>query len=302
MKRVAIIANPAKLEDLDAERRALDEVCASHGLDRPLWIETTEEDPGGGQTREALEQGADLVCAFGGDGTVRAVAEVLAGSDVPLGLLPGGTGNLLARALELTVDDAAEAMDVVLGGREVVIDVGVLRADGEEERVFLVMAGMGLDAEMMDRTDERLKAAVGWVAYVVGGLRAAGGGGFRARVQIAGGPVVRRRARAIVIGNSGSLQGGLELMPDAQLDDGLLDVAVVAPRGLIGWVQTLATVVTAGRRGHRHLERHQAPAVRVRADTPTAAQLDGDPIGDYRELEVRVRAGALRVRVPQDAD
>ncbi|ACZ32229.1 diacylglycerol kinase catalytic region [Xylanimonas cellulosilytica DSM 15894] len=296
MTRVAVVVNPTKFDDVDAARRTITEVCARHGVDDPLWIETTEDDPGSGQTREALAQGADVVCAFGGDGTVRAVGEVLAGGDVPLGLLPGGTGNLLARALDLPVDDAAEAMDVVLGGREERIDVGVLRADGEDERVFLVMAGMGLDAEMMDRTDDRLKAAVGWVAYAVGGLRAVLEGGFGVHLQLAGGPVVRRRVRAVVVGNSGRLQGGLALMPEARLDDGLLDVAVVAPRGVVGWVRALATLVTAGR-GHRSLDRSQAPAVRMRADAPTQTQLDGDPVGAYRELEVRVRPGALRVKV-----
>lgn len=301
MTRVAVIVNPSKFQDVDTERRALEEVCARHGLEAPLWIETTEEDPGGGQAREALDQGADLVCAFGGDGTVRAVGEVLAGSDVPLGLLPGGTGNLLARTLGLAVDDVQEALEVALGDHEVTIDVGVLRADGEEERVFLVMAGMGLDAQMMDNTDERLKAAVGWVAYIVGGVRSLVGGGFGARVKVDGGPVLRRRARAIVIGNSGQLQGGLELMPEAVLDDGLLDVAIVAPRGIAGWTQALFTLVTAGP-GHRHLDRHQAKTVRVRADKATTAQLDGDPIGDYRELEVTVRRHALRVRVAPKED
>jgi diacylglycerol kinase (ATP) len=296
--RVAVVANPAKLDDPAKARAAIDDVCARHGVDAPLWFETTPEDPGGGQTRDALAQGADLVCALGGDGTVRAVGEVLAGGDVPLGLLPGGTGNLLARALELVPDDVVEAMEVALTGREIRLDVGTLQVDGGEEQVFLVMAGMGLDAEMMDRTDERLKAAVGWVAYVLGGVRAAAGGGFTARVQVAGGPVVRRSAQAVVVGNSGRLQGGLELMPEARLDDGLLDVAVVAPHGVLGWLRTIATVATAGR-AHRHLDRHQAPAVRVRAGRPTQAQLDGDPIGEHRELEARVRPAALRVRVPR---
>ncbi|UJP40076.1 diacylglycerol/lipid kinase family protein [Cellulomonas palmilytica] len=300
MTRVAIVANPSKPEVVDA-RPLLDEVCEQAGLERPLWLETTPEDPGVGQTRAALEQGADLVCAFGGDGTVRAVAEVLAGGDVPLGLLPGGTGNLLARALSLTADDVGDAMRVVLDGRDERVDVGVMRFDGDaREHVFLVMAGVGLDAETMARTDERLKAAVGWPAYLLGGLRAAVGRGFTAHVQVAGATPVRRSAKAVVIGNSGRLQGGLELMPDAQLDDGLLDVAVVAPRGLVGWVRTLVTVVRSGP-GHRHLDRQQAPAVRVRVSRPVAAQLDGDPVGEFREVEARVRPGALTVRVAHEA-
>lgn len=296
MTRVAVVANPAKLEDVEKARRVVEDVCTARGLDAPLWFETTVEDPGGGQARDALAQGADVVCALGGDGTVRAVGEVLAGSDAALGLLPAGTGNLLARALGLGTDDLAAATEVALTGRDVRLDVGAVRVDGGDEQAFLVMAGIGLDAEMMDRTDERLKAAVGWPAYILGGLRALLGGGFTAHVQVAGGPVVRRSARAVVIGNSGQLQGGLELMPDAVLDDGLLDVAVVAPRGVRGWVRALWTVATSGA-GHRHLDRQQAAAVRVRAGAPTATQLDGDPIGEFRELEARVRPGALRVRL-----
>lgn len=297
MTRVAVVANPAKLDDAEKVRHLVDEVCAGHGLERPIWLETTEEDPGGGQARDALAQGADLVCALGGDGTVRAVGEVLAGGDVPLGLLPGGTGNLLARALELSIDSLEDALEVALTGRTRRIDVGGLRVDGsDEEHVFLVMAGMGLDAEAMDSANERLKGAVGWPAYLVSGVRAAVGGGFTARVQPREGTTVRRAVRTVVVGNSGRLQGGLELMPEASLDDGLLDVAIVAPRGLVGWVRTVLTVMTSGR-GHSHLERLQMTAVRISTGHPTATQLDGDSLGDHRTLECRVRPGALLVRV-----
>ncbi|WP_449386403.1 diacylglycerol/lipid kinase family protein [Cellulomonas soli] len=297
MNRVAVVANPSKLSDVAHVRELVEQACARHGWASPLWIETTEEDPGGGQTREALEHGVDLVCALGGDGTVRAVAEVLAGGDVPLGLLPAGTGNLLARALELAPDDLESALDLALTGQDARIDVGALRVDGSShEHVFLVMAGMGLDAETMDGTDERLKGVLGWPAYVISGVRAAAGRGFTARVQPEDGATVRRRVRAVLLGNSGRLQGGIELLPEASLDDGLLDVAVVSPRGPFGWARTIATVVTRGR-GNRQLTRLQGPAFRVVADRPTATQLDGDLIGEHRRLECRVRPGALLVRV-----
>ncbi|WP_426592362.1 diacylglycerol/lipid kinase family protein [Cellulomonas sp. McL0617] len=302
MTRVAVVANPAKLDDAEKVRRVVDDACASHGLEPALWLETTEEDPGGGQTREALEQRADLVCALGGDGTVRAVGEVLAGGDVPLGLLPAGTGNLLARALGQPIDSLEDALEVALTGRTRAIDVGGLRVDGsDEEQVFLVMAGMGLDAEAMDNADERLKGAVGWPAYLVSGVRAAVGGGFTARVQPREGRTVRRAVRSVVVGNSGRLQGGVELMPDARLDDGLLDLAIIAPRGLVGWVRTVTTIITSGR-GNSDLERHQMTAVRVSANRATTTQLDGDAIGEHRLLEFRVRPGALPVRVSAEHD
>lgn len=302
MTRVAVVANPAKLDDPESTRRVVDGVLADHGLEPALWLETTEEDPGCGQAREALEQGADLVCALGGDGTVRAVGDVLAGGDVPLGLLPAGTGNLLARALDLPLTSLEDALGIALDGRTHRLDVGGLRVDGsDEELVFLVMAGMGLDAEAMAHADERLKGAVGWPAYLVSGARAAVRGGFVVNVQTKGGQPMTRTVRAVVIGNSGRLQGGVELLPEASLDDGLLDIAVVAPRGLAGWIRTIATVFSSGR-GHTHLERRQTTEVRVFARHPTAVQLDGDALGEHRVLTCRVRPGALPVRLPAEQD
>ncbi len=302
MTRVAVVANPAKLDDPDAVRRVIDGVLAGHGLEPALWFETTEEDPGCGPARDAVEQGADLVCALGGDGTVRGVGEGLSGGDVPLGLLPAGTGNLLARALDLPLTSLEDALDIALTGRTHRLDVGALSVDGsDEELVFLVMAGMGLDAEAMAHADERLKGAVGWPAYLVSGARAAVRGGFTANVQIKGSQAMTRTVRAVVIGNSGRLQGGVELLPEASLDDGLLDIAVVAPRGLAGWIRTIATVFTSGR-GHTHLERRQTTDVRVAARRPTAVQLDGDALGEHRVLSCRVRPGALPVRLPAGQD
>lgn len=296
----AVVVNPTKVEP--GLREAVAGLCADLGWAEPLWIETTVEDPGIGQAKEAVAQGADVVMAAGGDGTVRSVAESLAGTGVPLGLLPAGTGNLLARTLGTPLE-MPEAMRVALTGDDRAIDIGRVRATGPEsddtEHVFLVMAGTGFDADVMANTPEGLKGRVGPFAYVVSGLRAMRGRRTRVTLSIDGGPTLRRRSRTVLVGNSGTLVGGLVLMPDAIVDDGILDVVNLAPEGIPGWVAVAARVATRRRRGHSRVEHWTGRTVVITAEEPQPSQIDGDPIGDVTEMNVRVDPGALVVRVPE---
>ena len=303
----AVVVNPTKLNGgSGALRRQLEDVCAQLGWAPPLWLETTEDDPGLGQTREAVEKGADVVVACGGDGTVRVVGEALAGTQTAMGLLPLGTGNLLARNLDMNLDDVAAAMRVALSGDDRRVDVGwvtVVGAGGEEhtaaeEQAFLVMAGMGFDAAMMAGAPEALKARVGPVAYVVSGIRLLRGKQAKIQLRMDGDPPVSRRVRTIVIGNCGKLLGGLMLMPDAQVDDGWLDVVSIAPSGIVGWAAVAGRVISQRRRGHHRVEHWRCRSITLSADVPQPAQLDGDPVGDARELRMRIDPGALLVRVP----
>jgi diacylglycerol kinase (ATP) len=296
----AVVVNPTKIESGTRER--ITDVCTDLGWAEPLWIETTVDDPGSGQARDALDKGADVVLACGGDGTVRAVAHVLAGTDSVMGLLPAGTGNLLARTLG-TPTDLAAAARIALTGDDRAIDVGRVRVDGgEDEDTFLVMAGTGFDAAIMENTPEGLKGKVGPLAYVVSGLRAMRGRRTGVVLTFDGGGPVRRRSRTVVVGNSGTLLGGLVLMPEATIDDGHLDVVNIAPKGLAGWVAVLVRVVSRKRRGHSRVEHWQARTITIAADAPQPAQIDGDPIGDVRQLEIRVDPGVLHVRVGEDRD
>ena len=180
------------------------------------------------------------------------------------------------------------------------IDIGRVRVDGDtDERVFLVMAGTGFDAEVMGNTPEALKARVGPMAYVVSGLRAMRGRRTRVTIRLDDGEELRRRTRTVLVGNSGTLLGGLELMPEAEVDDGVLDIVNLAPKGIPGWVAVAARVISRRRRGHPRVEHWTAREVVVRAEDPQASQIDGDPIGDVTEMVVRVDAGALVVRVAE---
>lgn len=292
----AVVANPIRIEP--GTRARITDVCTSLGWAEPLWLETTVDDPGTGQARAALDEGADVVLACGGDGTVRSVAQALAGTGIAMGLVPMGTGNLLAKTVGVPSEPAA-ATRVALTGDDRTIDVGRVRVDGaDDERVFLVMAGTGLDAAIMENTGEAMKARVGRAAYFISGLRAMFGPQTRLTVAIDGGEPMRRRSRTVVVGNIGTLLGGLVLMPAATFDDGRLDIVNVAPKGLAGWVAVALRVITRKRRGHQRIEHWQATSVVITTEAPQAAQIDGDPIGEVSELHLRVDPGVLVVRIP----
>jgi diacylglycerol kinase (ATP) len=293
-----VVVNPVKVDDVTRERIAA--VCTDLGWADPVWLETTPDDPGTGQAREAVDRGADVVLACGGDGTVRAVAHALSGTGVAMGLLPAGTGNLLARALGTPLEMVA-ATRVALTGDDRAIDVGMVRVgeDESDEQTFLVMAGTGMDAAIMQSTPEALKDRVGPLAYVVSGLRALRGRRTRVTVRLDGGATLRRSSRTVVVGNSGTLPAGLVLMPDATLDDGRLDVVNLAPKGVVGWFVVLLRVATRKRRGHPRVEHWQAATVEIATDAPQAAQIDGDPIGEVSRLRMRVDPQALVVRVEE---
>src|SRR5829696_1573945 len=322
--RLTVVYNPLRVDDLDTSKETVGKVCADHGWAEPTWVETTAEETGERQARDAVRAGADVVASLGGDGTVRAVASALVGTDVALGLLPGGTGNLLARNLGLPVGALDDAARTLVEGRDRRIDVGVVRfgddlpepessratKDGpaevaDDEEIFLVMTGLGLDGEIMASTNEKVKEAVGWVAYILAAGKKLSGRGFTVAVRSSGGEGVvgapgqslERHARTVIVGNCGMLQGGVELMPEASVDDGRLDAVVLAPRGAFGWASVLADVVTRHRAGHHRLDRLVAPELTVLAEHPVEAEIDGEAVGEHRALAIRTLPESLVVRV-----
>ena len=154
---------------------------------------------------------------------------------------------------------------------------------------------------MMADTTEGMKRLAGWPAYVASALRHLRDPVMRVQLRIDGGPPLRRPARTVLVGNVGRLQGGLELLPDAAADDGLLDVVVVAPRTLRDWIRVAWRVFRRHRTRHRHLERFRGRSVLIEADRIVPRQMDGEVIDDGRSLDARVEPGALVVRVPQSA-
>ena len=299
----AIIVNPTKLDNLAAVRAQVTKGCLVAGWDQPLWLETTAQDPGTGQARQAVRDGAILVCPLGGDGTVRAVAAALVGTEIPMGLLPAGTGNLLARNLNLPVDSLDDALTVALTGQNKRIDVGRVTVDrsGEHERpeehIFLIMAGVGFDAAIMADAPERLKKTVGPLAYTFSGAKNLRGPQFKVRMKLDGEPEFTRRARTVVIGNCGKLTGGLVLMPQAEVDDGWLDAVILSPAGIVGWVAVAGRLISKKRKGHQRVDHHRLKSTTIRCDRPQEVQIDGDTIGQARTLSATVDPLALVVRV-----
>ncbi|MEU9827993.1 diacylglycerol/lipid kinase family protein [Micromonospora chersina] len=290
--RSAVVVNPVKVTDLDDFRRTVDGALVAAGWPEPTWYETTVEDPGRGQAAAAVEAGAEVVFACGGDGTVMACVTALAGTDVALAVLPQGTGNLLAANLGLSNDLAA--------GLEVAVERGMRRLDvgAVGDQCFAVMAGMGFDAQMLDSTSETTKKRIGWPAYLVGAAKHLRDRPMRVSIRIDDGPPLRRRARSVLIANVGRLQGGVRLLTDAEPDDGWLDVAVLTPRTLGHWL-AMGWAVLRRRDSVPRMEVLRGGKVVITSNRAQPRQLDGDLIEPGRSLKAEIRPESLWLCVPR---
>jgi diacylglycerol kinase (ATP) len=310
--QVAVVVNPSK-EHTRQVAAIVRRMAADAALPEPWFYDTTVEDPGTGQARRALDDGADVVVAAGGDGTVRAVADGMVGTGRAMGIIPAGTGNLLARNLDLPLADVEEAFAVVLAGHDRTIDVGRLRivaatgddsAETDSEHLFLVIAGLGFDAAMVADADDALKARMGWVAYFLAGARHLHGRRLTARITVDDLDPVEARLRTVMVGNCGRLPGGITLLPDAVIDDGVLDVAAIDTRGgLAGWAQLFGEVVAQGMGVQNDLKMKigridhvRARRARIEVDGGEQAQVDGEVLGRATDVETWVEPGALIVR------
>ncbi|HET6167097.1 MAG TPA: diacylglycerol kinase family protein [Marmoricola sp.] len=297
-RRVAAILNPVKVDDPAGFRQMVERMALESGWGTVSWWETTVEDTGYQMAHEAAVSGADLVLAIGGDGTIRAVCEELAGTGVPVGIVPAGTGNLLARNLSIPLYLRA-AVDVGLNGQDRAIDMVSVSGDEMEDATFLVMAGMGFDAAIMEGVNEDFKAKVGWLAYVWSALKALMFPVIRVEISVDDGPFTKHRARTLVIGNVGHLQAGMPLIPDAAIDDGQLDVVLLYPRRFLSWLPLAARVLTKNKRTDETITRMTGQSVVVRSQAPAPRQLDGDLVAPGKELRAECIHGRLLVRVPR---
>jgi diacylglycerol kinase family enzyme len=309
-ERLAFIANPTK-PGVAQLRELSYRVCAARHLPEPIWLYTAPNSTGRDLAREAVTAGANVLVAAGGDGTVRAVASVAIEAGLPLGVIPLGTGNLFARNVGIPMNDLGAALRTVLEAASEPVDVGrltVVRESGDErEYLFLVLAGVGIDAEMVEGADEKLKRRFGWLAYFYSLIRNSASTRMRASVIVHGLEPVTGKVRTVLVANCGRLPGGLVLVPDARVNDGELDIATLDARGgVAGWAELAGEVVLQGtkvttptlpdswRAGR--IDHARGTSVDIVMEAPQRVQADGESLGRAITVHAAVDAGCLTVR------
>lgn len=313
----ALILNPSKNNAQQIEQQILDFFDENH-LSRPIVIETRIDKDGKACAQEAIDRGARVIMAAGGDGTVRTVAEAVAGTDQCLAVLPIGTANLFARNLGIPAD-LTEALKIAVSHGSRRVDMGWMDVTGKDGEVSrhgtLLMSGIGFDAKMMEVTPAQLKSRLGWFAYVISSINHLFDRKERADITITQADGSIRSVqnvsfRTFLIGNCGTVPV-VSLMPAARYDDGILDFELIDTRhGLLGWMNLSNDVLyqTAIHRPSKRPWSHgstlaQAQGTRAVIDLKhrALAEVDGDLLGRTRHVEVTVDRQALDVRVPDVA-
>jgi diacylglycerol kinase (ATP) len=296
LARCAVIYNPVKVSD--DFRDLVDEALPRHGFAPALWLETSVDDPGRGMAQQAVAEQVDLVIGAGGDGTIRLIADGLAGSSIPLGLVPAGTGNLLARNLDLPLDELT-ALRIALTGRDRPIDLIRITVDDRPPEHFAVMAGLGVDAVIMNEVDPGLKKKIGGGAYVVAAVKAVNRLPVQLTVRVDNRRAMKRHAMQCLVGNVGELQGKLTLIADARPDDGLLDVYIASPQRFTHWLKVALRMITRRPQRDDRVDQVKGRRVSITVHGEDDYQLDGDVIGSCKQILAEVQPGALLLRAPQ---
>lgn len=251
-------------------------------------VATTEDDPGPGQTADAVNNGATTVVACGGDGTIRACIEPLLSTETALDIVPLGTGNLLAG--NLAIPAGLEAGEQAGRRDRTMIDVGFVNGEA-----FAVMAGSGFDAAMIRDADDKTKSRFGRLAYVTSAAKHLNDSLTATSVEVDGRKFYQGRTSMVLVGNFGVVSGGLPVFPDARPDDGVLDVAVLAAERKRDWASVLWRLLRNKHQRPELVRRATGAEITVTTSQPRPYELDGEDRPETRNLEFSVRPRALSI-------
>lgn len=312
--RAAVIYNPVKAPLNELKKQVRIQEAQQHWAPT-TWHPTGPGDFGTSAVRQALTNHPDVVIVVGGDEIIRAVASALASSKIPLALVPCGTGNLLARNLKTPLHNFEACILTAFQGSTTYVDMVVIdleQAQGSHStQMFLVMAGLGLDADMAAHTSTYMKKYLGWAAYSVPIARSVISHKlFQLTYRIDSQGLARAHAHTVIIGNCGTLTGNMLLLPSARLNDGILDVALLKPTGRLSWARIAARLALQGltRRSslgqeiisyalnHASLTYLQGQRFEATFTSPRAIELDGDSFGAVTGLAAQILPGALMIK------
>jgi diacylglycerol kinase (ATP) len=294
MTTVAVVAHARKtfgggLPELRAE-------LARHGFGDPLWYEVPKSRKAPKRARQALDEGADVIFVWGGDGTVQRCIDALAGTKAVVAILPAGTANLLATNLQIP-KDLAGAVQVGLAGERRPLDTGSV--NGEH---FAVMAGAGFDARMIADADRGMKDTLGRAAYLYTGARNLRARRVKATVQVDGQRFFKGPVSCVLVGNVGKILGGISAFAGARPDDGLLELGVVTARNPVEWARTLGRVALGKAENSPFVEVTRGRQMKIRFSRALPYELDGGARPAAAKLTVTVEPASITVCVPVPAD
>ena len=311
MSRIAVIFNPEKISEAKL-RKIYRKVT-----DQELFLIPTDAKTGGFEAgKKAIELEMDRIVVAGGDGTLRAVVEAVADHDVVIGILPIGTGNILARNLKLPVNNLDSAAHRSLSKPEYRIDLGIARvfdAKGHTHQFYFTgIAGLGMDARLMAATDTKRKRQIGWIAYLEASLKFLPLKFERFEVVVDDQPPRVLKSYSLLVGNAGWLPGAISMMPDARLDDSRLDMAAIGPRKILNWVDFIGRItwqnivvrpLALGRKwldataNVKTLENFKGQRISITPNNPAPFQIDGDPLFEVTHAEFTLKPKGLRISI-----
>ena len=295
-KSVSIIFNPVSGSgDPEVRKKLISDALAEHGY-RCQFIATSEKQGAKQLAEDALKKGGiDLLVVAGGDGTVMEVLEAVAGKDIPVAVIPSGTGNLLSVNLGIPTK-VPDAVHVALSGEQYKLDLGCTSLGTR----FAIMGGLGIDAQMIHDADRKAKKRLGVFAYLWAALKNLPRRRELVEITLDDRPAMSRRVKTVLIANMGKITGGMEAMPTASPNDGRLDVGIVTAETLGQWLR-LASYALIGRTNDApDMDVHQAKKIHIRTPRPQLVQFDGEDAGEHQEWHVDVEPAAVRIMLPKE--
>lgn len=290
MPKVAVVLHKKKVpaKARAKVRAALD----AAGVTDPIWYEVPKSRKARKVAKKAVKEGAEVIIAWGGDGTVQRCVDAVAGKDVALAIIPAGTSNLLATALDIP-EAAEDALQVALTGGRRTMDTGSV--NGEH---FAVVAGAGLDALLVADADSELKGRIGRAAYVYSGIKNLAMAAFEVDVHVDGERVFRGACTTVLVANIREAVGGIELSEESRPDDGIVEIGLITAEGPLQLIRTAARALVGNAEDSPYVRTERGASVVIQFGEAVVYELDGGEREPTRMLKVKVHPKSLTVCVP----